>query len=100
MSVYQIIDDNNIDKKDYAVLFNIQDFYNATNNLSKALTSIWLPPEIKAKFEFLNIPAYTKINPYECNTVTLAFSSGILNANPPYEFLLHIPVIQCHPFRR
>lgn len=85
--------DNDIDKKDFPILLNVQDFYNGTGNLSKSLTNIWLPSEIKEKFSFLNIPQYTiPMNLHQMNTVTFAFSSGILKANPPLEF--YIPVHQ------
>ncbi|HRG02004.1 MAG TPA: hypothetical protein PKZ75_12880 [Bacteroidia bacterium] len=88
MSIYkQKNSDNNIDKKEFPVLFNVQDFYNGTGNLSKALTNIWLPNEIKENFEFLNIPTYTKPpNLHEINTISIAFSSGILKANPTLDF--------------
>lgn len=81
--------ETDVDKGGFQILVNVQDLFNGTANLSKALSNIWLPHEIKQKFNFLSFLKFTKPPDLDDrNTICIAFASGILKANPELDFYL------------
>jgi TM2 domain-containing membrane protein YozV len=81
MSVYK--DEFTNYKKDLELLVNPHDFINGTSELSKALSNIWTPPEVKEKFKFIEVSIFfdnKELN--EKSRINISFSHDILSRIP------------------